>query len=539
MARAILNRRNIPLPIGVRTEEPGLVVEPQPYWSPAKGVDLRSRDTRVSKEHASDALNMYVRDGHWRSRNGVTYMGAAGSSTVGIVKFITSTGVAYLIRFRASAAQYWDGTAWQTLAGSYSLTGGATDLFTWTVFDDKLIFSNGVDGLFEFDPVRGSVVLLDGDISAKHLTSFAGRVIASNVLDPSQNTQRIKWCVKGDHTDWEGIGSGFEDLLNVPGGQVDEQGGVFPVDDTRALIVRSKSIWQMVQTGAVDTPFRFTRMLAGKGTEAPHSVAVIPGGIIYVGIDSVNIVTLSDYKDIGYQVSDEILDNVTDAGMMVGDYDPDENEYWVLVPVSGSTIVYRYRLAEDAWSLHTFDSDIVWLHYARGGTVPLTIDGLDTFESQIDDLDDSFDSIDEMLGAADNGAGFLLSSVTRVVYDDPTSQQDDFGGGGADQAIRAVTGAVSAGSALHNTNILEVTLVYECSASQTLIFEYSVDGGSTWVAYGQEAITATTKPVTLKVRKTVSGYNYLVRMRAATLGALRVHAMVPHVVLGTPVQDNG
>src|SRR3972149_1492062 len=195
MARALHQRRGRPLIMPLDPSIPGVEVKPVPFWAPAKGVDYRSRITNVPREFTSDALNMLVRDGVWYSRYGVVRVGTTISGVTAVAKFITSHGVAHLIAFRPGTTQArWDGAAWQAIPGSYTLAARATP-FTHTEFGDNLIFSNGVDGMYVFDPSRGDIQRIDGAPSAKHLTTFAGRIIASSARDPNVNARRTRWCV--------------------------------------------------------------------------------------------------------------------------------------------------------------------------------------------------------------------------------------------------------------------------------------------------------------------------------------------------------
>jgi hypothetical protein len=197
-----------------------------------------------------------------------------------------------------------------------------------------------------------------------------------------------------------------------------------------------------------------------------------------------------------------------------------------------------YVLAEEAWTRHKYADDPTWISYVRSGLTPLTINELDTYASSIDGLSSQFASIDSMVGPDDGLSGMLLCTPTAVVAEDSTTAQDDFGSGAVDANIVTATGVLTAGSMVHETSLLWITVLYEHEGpAQTLVFEYSVNAGTTWNTYGTEVVDATSYPTTLQVRRTVSGYSIMTRMRATTVGTLKLHGFVPPVQLGRPIRD--
>lgn len=535
MARAITNRRKLPMGMGVRTEVPGLVVDTQEHWVGAKGLDLFHRLNKIPPQYARECQNMEVDEGGvLRSRRGVQPIGTASTGVMGVVKFITGDGLGRLLRFKTDTVELWSGSAWTTVPGTYTLTGGTSDRFAVTSFGDALIFSNGVNGIFKYSVTTGVIENIKSDISARRLTTFAGRIIASDAKDPEWEHQRIRWPVKYSETDWDGDGSGYEDLESTPGGQIDQQHGVWPVTDTTALVVRSQSTWIMMETGNVLSPFRFSMAYANLGSKSPHSIAAVPGGVVMLGLDDVYAVSPREFKPIGTLVKDEIFNNATSLGSIVGAYDPDRRMYALLVPTSAGNYVYKFSFREQGWSRHLYSTDPDWISFGREAETFLTFDELTgTFDALTGTLDALGAGVDDDLG------GLFLSASTVVVREDPTASRDDFGAGDVDGSIIVATGVLQAASPRDKTQLIELWLEYEADETQVLRFEYT-DRFGTWQTFGgPKTVTSTVAPQIVRTRQTITNHDTRVRVRSTTLGKLRILGMYTNVVKAGEVQGSG
>ena len=453
-----------------------------------------------------------------------------------VAQFMTGEGKSYVLRFKDTSVQRWDGTSWASLHSG--MIGTSDDRFTVTTYGGSLLFSNGKDGIFVYNPTNGTVTEISESHPAKYLTTFTGRVIASDVRDPEHHPERVRWSAKNNSEDWTGEGSGYEDLLSTPGGHIDQQMGVWPITDTIAIMLRSRSVWQMTETGVATAPFRFGRLLHNIGTESPYSAVAIPGGVIFMGIDDVYVVGPGDYQAIGQKVRKRILDEVSDLSLIVGDYDPIEKEYVMLVPGS-TTYVYRYSFDEQGWTRQVYPTAVNWLTYARGGVFAGTIDGLSALAADIDGLTAISSTIDGLgIGGATPG-GILLTTDGGVMEENSAATQDNMTGVVANSPIEARSGMVTPGHPLERSQLIEMRLEYETEGSQTLFFDYSTDGGSNWSAFGAtggKAITATSGKQILRARQTVSALNIQVRVRSATIGKLRIHGLYLRMVRATEDQ---
>lgn len=406
MARPIQRRRPANLPFD--KPMPQLEVDEPLYWNPPKGLDLTSRLSRVPKEFCVDIKNVMLDDGSLRSRYGTELFGGVTSQEVmAVVGFVAPSGKGYITRMTTTEIQRWDGVNWTTVDNPFH--GGLTDYFSFTSFGNQLIIANGVDKLYYIDFSTGMKGVIEESFPARHITSFNGRIVASYTVEGDQKPYRIRWSVKNDSFDWtsaggtdlSGEGAGFEDLFATPGGSVDTAHGVYPISDDTALIVRENSVWQMSVTGNVIVPHRFTRVFAELGTRARRSVAMIPGGIVYVTRDNVVAVSTSDIKRIGEPVKHAIIDSITDYDAVVGKYDPKRLEYRLAI----GDAVWRYNFRDQGWTKDVYPFQIRDMTTMEIFKLGLPIDSLPTLGAHIDDLPLT---IDELVGVGEVDGFFFV-----------------------------------------------------------------------------------------------------------------------------------
>jgi hypothetical protein len=530
MAKPITLRSAIGLPLSSSTA-PGVDPVPTPFWAPPKGMDTTSRLSQVANDHGALIKNVRLRDSTMLSRPGtVPVGGVATSGIVSAITFITSDETAYVIRFCTNKVELWNTTDWQDLPVPGGLHGSGTDQFAYTAFNDNLIFSNGVDGMYEYNPKTGAIAKIAGAPPAKHLTTFTGRVIASGVTDGiTFRGNRIQWSVKNNSNDWAGFGSGFEDLLSTPGGHVDLARGVHPASDYAAIVLRDNSVWQMSETGDPEAPFRFSRIHPNLGTHSYHAAADVPGGVIAFMNDDVYLISEQSAQAIGTKIRRSLLAE-PNPELSVGAYDHAEREYALLT----GNRVWRYNMRGDGgWTQDEYPIQLGWISYTARGREVLTIDSspgtIDAAGSQ---------SIDSELGDFKAG-GMLLSSVDRVYEEDEDAVDDN----GVNSTLDLQTGLILSASPLEETTVPEIQIEYESDLDQILTFQYRnieldrnrvlVPASLNWLTYesGVQISTTGGSPQTLSVNKTVVGKNLQFKVFSSTLGKFRLLAMIPMLIV--------
>lgn len=520
MARSSANRNNVPplqFPPAQSPPEldPGFV----PFWLQPQGIDYQNRLSRIDPNSTPFSSNFRLDRGKLRQRPGTSQLGSVGSavSVLQAQDFVLSSGTRYTIRFRTTDVQYFDATSqtWVSFSGP-TLSGTLSNSFSTTSWDDKCVFTNGVDGLFELDFTTRAYTKIAGGYAGKHVTTFDGRIVICAVMDGGYKGYRIRWSAKYSDTDYTGIGSGYEDLLSTPGGVVDEALGVYPITDETALLVRGNSIWLMVVTGNASAPFRFSRIQDKIPCKSRRTIVSVPGGVVFMGEEDVYFVTPTGITTIGDRIRNRLINAMLSSEYAWADYDSRRAEYVVAVREGSAAInlnvAYRYSFFDKGWSREEYPFETRSLSFSRYTHGTITIDQL---TGTIDQLTGTIDDLG--VTSRDSGMLFVVHGAggqDYVLREDSTTYKDYDASGTVqtDTTAEIRTGLLSVGDLLGETELSEIQLEYEASSPCTLNFDYSVDGGNSWSSYSSVAIQATTRPTLLSCTKVLTGYGLQVRI---------------------------
>lgn len=484
---------------------PGIIVNDLVHWSPPRGIDRLSPVDRIPPEFAYDLTNFLVEDGVLKSRRPFKRLdvGLGQTDVVGIATFVTSDGLLHLVRFRTTTVQYWDGSAWQTPTGAPTLTGTVDDYFAVTAFGNRMVFSNGVNGIYEWDFTTQTVTTLTTTYAAKQLTTFIGRIMGSDVRDnggPNDFPHQVRWSVKNNSADWTGIGSGYEDFLSTPGGYVDRQMGIVPVNDSLALVFRENSTWLMAETGNAEAPVRVSRLFAELGTQAPRSLKAVPGGAVGLFNDDVYVVSESELISIGRPIWPILQLAEEDLGRVVGGYNHRRREFALAVPVDGVFQLLRYSFRDKAWSRHPVPWPIRDIAYSSSPFRGLTIGtSPGTFGA-------ATGTIGSEVGSEGGDELRLLATWSdgkhNVFQEDTVIGSDE----GDITYWKATTGIIRGANPLQETYLIEVQIKYETTRHVIGKLSLSRDKFETIETYSNPVIFPVTKrPSIVRLTKQVVG----------------------------------
>ncbi|HEY6022391.1 MAG TPA: hypothetical protein VIY48_21790 [Candidatus Paceibacterota bacterium] len=441
-------------------------------WTPANGLDLNTPVSRMDLSYLPFIQNFKIQDGYYIGREGTKYLNTYAEPTGLMASFVWQTpqDVEWILRFTKTQMQYYDWGigGWINVSGiSPNMSGGDSDYFQWTGYGSKLLFVNGKDGIYQTDlsTVPPTVTKFGtGPVAPKFITTFGGRVIASNI---SGAPGRIQWSVKNNSTDWSGIGSGYDDLVSTPGGGIDESFGVYPVNDAQALVVRSHSIWLMSLTGDVNVPHRFSMLYANFGCDDPYSIVPVPGGIVGLFRDNVYFVNEATIQPLGNTISsmfrvsgNENYINRSPNNKAVGAYDPDVREYRLALRLIGGTVVLRYGFTHQHWTQDWYPVNIKHIFgFPKLWSSPI-------YDSRL----------------------IMTGTDNRTFYETINWLQDVSGGGGyVDASMYLVSGVIRATDSYHKTRLLKIFVEYDYSTlgafeDVEMQFYYSYDNW-TWTPF--------------------------------------------------------
>jgi hypothetical protein len=259
---------------------------------------------------------------------------------------------------------------WAPITGG-PLTGPADQLFGWAVVNYKLCFSQGYDNVQLWDGITpGFADAGAGAIPARYLMELNEHLVIADVIEGGgRHSQRIKWSIPGDPTDWTSFGSGESDVLNDLG----------PITGLAKLYQQGYAthVWgvsQVIPTGNALDPFSFIPLASkARGNAFPYSLAAHGGEYcLYVGEDNVYMFNGTAADSIG----DAPLSNsrarvgartsifadliTAKTGSVVG-YVSDSvngrpfNAYWLVIP---GAAIWMFNLEEMNWTRWTFDKII-------------------------------------------------------------------------------------------------------------------------------------------------------------------------------------
>lgn len=498
-----------------------------PLWVEPKGIDSLRPLNKIEPGYAEDMVNLMFKDGQYQSRLGTRLIGNdAASTVVQATDLIRANGKKVTIRFCTRHIEIFNYASSMWRVFSLALHGNEDDLFTWTSWGDKLLFSNFVDGMWELDFQSYAITKVTGAPGAKHLTVFGNRVVATAVNAHSKFLPyRIQWSVKNNYLDWTGIGSGFEDLFGAPGGVVDEAMATIPMTDEAAFVIRATSTWQMSQSGVAIAPFRFSRLLR-IGSPSRYSIVETPRGAVFLNNKSVYTVGVGSFNDIGKYAINRIKANFEECRDAYAIYDSTRDEY----RLSNCNVVFRYRWDEGGWTKDLYEFRLRSLGIQIQGKTGYPIDSL---LGTVDELDGTIDDL--VIDRPDDDKVLLVPSDSFVTMREHESigvdAQDQLADGSlVDASMEIISGIINLNN-LEASETLEAHLEYETDESQAVVFEFKPNGGGSYTLISNKSFVATIRPEIQRLHLAEFSRSLQFRLRSETLGKLRILAFIPASVM--------
>lgn len=343
---------------------------------PFGGIQSEVASDLIGREGFQECLNMILRKGRASVRPGYNTLNALPSTpteeTNGIADFFKSDGTRVQVRITPTRLFRWDGSGigFTEITKAGGLTGAITDLFTWTVVANKLLFCQGVDKVQVWDGSTATFADADANaVPAKFMMELNKHLVVGNLVEGGIQHQRVRWTAAGDTTDWTGFNAGQNDLFNDLG----------PISGMSKLyqngyIHQQWGITQVIPTGLGLRPFDFRPLTSrAKGNIAPHSLATYGEQIAcYVGKDNVYMFNASESVGIGdaplqgfrgrVGAKKRIMAELLQANLsLVKGFistSVDGNDflaYWLNIP-TGSTWIYNFN--EENWTRFVFDKTI-------------------------------------------------------------------------------------------------------------------------------------------------------------------------------------
>lgn len=229
---------------------------------------------------------------------------------------------------------------------------------------------------------------------ARHITITRDFVMVGNTFDSSDGSvpNRVRWSGLNDSTDWTVSATTQSDYQDLQG-----NGGWVQsiVGGDRAVIFQERAIWLATYVGS-PVVFNFDVIEEARGAFCPRGVIKVGGVIYYIADDGFYAITGGQSAPIGFgkvdstflaDLNDDYLHRVTAAAL------PNDKVVMWSYPGSGSSDgtpnkIILYNWASQKWAHAELNHEIIF----RAMSVGTTLDGLDSINTQIDQLAFSLDS---------------------------------------------------------------------------------------------------------------------------------------------------
>lgn len=283
------------------------------------------------------------------------------------------------------------GSSWTDASGA-TYTTGAQERWEFVRWRDQVLATNFSDVPQTIDIAGSTFSALTSAFKARHLAVVRDYAVAANTWDATDGNiiDRVRWSAFNDPADWtvsSVTGSDVRDL-KVGGAIQRVLGGEYGV------IVSERSVFRMTFTGA-PTYFQIEEVLPGFGAVSPGAVAQHGDRVFFLSENG--FVMLTDGATPSFigsgRVDRTVLQDLdfSNADRMSAAVDAKGSRVIWSYPGSGTSgrpnrlVIYDWVL--DRWSSGTVDLELLW----RPAGISVTLEGVDSYDDNLDTLDISLD----------------------------------------------------------------------------------------------------------------------------------------------------
>jgi len=465
--------------------------------------------------------NVWIKSGAMFPRSRLSSIGTTSlvGEPNGLFIYDTITGGSVPVVTSQDTVAYFQNQSFTTLtyaSGVSNLppTGAATDeFFGTTVYlesDDNniAVFTNGIDPVFaaEGPSTNTAFSTLTEAPICTDIALFDNKLVGWNiefVSTTSRLVQRVQWSVSGDPEDWTGVGSGFEDLVDMRGAGT----RIFATED-RLILATDKEVWQGRRVGF---PFIFSFSAIDKTIGMPFGRPVIQTqrGIFWLN-DDFNI-----YRVVGGRITPvgDAIKEILRRELVALDeaffgFNEQQGLLTLYYPTSAGGFArkaFALDIVEGHWTPHTFTQELV-ISGAVGITTSDTTWGgltgtLDEQNLTFDELLGISGAVEEAVFSSDGTAYIFHSGATGD--DGSTVEEDAYFGGLFKEDFTSVK------------FLNEVKLDVSADVASTLSVAGSNNLGETFGEEVQLSISASSTYTQAQVNfNTLSGVNPSLRIRS-------------------------
>lgn len=430
----------------------------------------------------ADTIGIELDDG---SHHVTTINGAPSGNTINLDDAIPGSGVV-----ATSGNDVIEGI---TLAGT---NDDFVDAVT-VPWSDQLVFTNGVDDVQYYDPITTQVAEVpnlpsSGDCQCKALVVWDSSLILIGTSEGGTNyNQRVRWCDKGDITNWTTGDASYIDLLDSTD-KVLRGLNLGPY----LIIYREDSIVRGTIVASAVKRFQWDTMITSEGLISSGGVVDVGETHFVVGQNEVYLYRGGfDKKPIGGNISsllygdDAEIDQSNDHRLFCV-FIEDRNDVWIFYQTTEGTLpnkAIRYSGRRQAFTTREFSDQFMGSGTSVESNSFTWADLLGTWEDQTWKWNST-----SIVG---NSRTILLCRDDGQVLEYDFITPDDDG--------VAKTWTIETPDLIHPNAIVRHDYIeMKCCGGQATI-EYSVDSGANYNTL--EVITPGTDPVKVRMYKQFTG----------------------------------
>jgi hypothetical protein len=376
----------------------------QAITGPFGGIQTEVNLDLVEQLGFSDVENMIFKESEVLTRWGFNalpvFPGIGAENILGIADFYNKTGAHIQVVITPTRLLQFSLGGWTAITMTTPLSGTATQLFSWSVCNNQLLFSQGVDKVVGWDGIAGAGNTINGNaVPAKYMMELDTHLVVANTVEAGNAfVQRVRWTGAGDPTDWTSFSAGAIDLLNDLG----------PINGLAKLYqtgyaMHQLGISQIIPTGSLP-PFRFVPLTTrSRGCVCPYSLAWQgEEQACYVGKDNIYSFNGNTATPIGdapvissttlnpttkrtgatkFIFSDlALVNNLLPFGYISTSINGiPYTAYHLIIP---GVAVWVYNFDESNWARHTYQQSILCMGEFYKAGVPRIIDLIGTIYQQ-------------------------------------------------------------------------------------------------------------------------------------------------------------
>jgi len=397
------------------------------------------------------------------------------------------------------------------------------------------VFTNGQEPLFAWGgPSDGTQysTLTQSPIAADVVT-FDNSPIAWNTFEFGQNKRfvtRVQWPQIQNPENWLGIGSGFEDLIDMRGAGT----RIFKLGD-EMILATTQEIYRGRRVGGAFR-FAFTPLIQELGMPFPRAAIVTKAGVVWLN-DDYMVYLLSpggNIQPIGQQILQELRDTLVDFERAFFSINQTRQQLTLHYTTSlgqWAQRAFTYHVASQQWTpqrythnltaatnLDITSSALTWGNPANSGWVggaSATPASQTSTWLQLENRDGAV----EPLFFSSQGTAFTYSSTASL---DDTSVVE----------AQWISGGLLTGDPVHHKWVDRVRIDARATSASSLSVSISGNLGGAYVSGAEQAFSVNSQTSQLYIPETTGGEYFALKLSSEETGWEVSRAFVRGRILG-------